>query len=392
MRWNLVIFLTLTPGLGRFEYPHTSKFDDVSCTEFVTTIGDECAFENPPKDEAAKLCMDADEDLYQRFVLSVANRMYIGCSSWCVYDITDDAFTAFMWIYEDQCWLHTHEWLCFEAEDERQEVRKRMRKVCPGEFKPSCENDASDLLEHDLTDNNCIALHRIDAVNEPDHYNRRLRCRCSLNGENTVIRRARTAVHCTEDRWSENSIRIEMSLLNGMYQTCENWCLFDLWEPNTRYWAWDPWNECWNDDPMESSVCDEVVTGYNEEVQYANVRSNNFCGPLGTPQGIDYVWRVGKYGMDCVEACKLMQGEHSECSARVMVAVNNDADNEFVRDAFSQAGVFCRTISVGDKGMTGTPAHRVEHCITTSGSVEPGLDYCERPIVSHYQRLCACTV
>jgi len=79
----------------------------------------------------------------------------------------------------------------------------------------------------------------IDAVNDPDRYNRALRCRCDVNddfGEDSVLRRERTAVHCNEESWSESTLRIEMALLNGMYMNCENWCLFDIFEPNERYW------------------------------------------------------------------------------------------------------------------------------------------------------------
>jgi len=94
----------------------------------------------------------------------------------------------------------------------------------------------------------------------------------------------------------------------------------------------------------------------------------------------------------CVDTCLEMVGEKSECTARAIVAVNNDADHDFVRHAFSEAGVTCNTISVGDNGITGTPAHRGDHCITTGGSSESGVSYCNRAIASPYIRLCACTV
>jgi len=235
----------------------------------------------------------------------------------------------------------------------------------------------------------------IDAVNDPDRYNRALRCRCDVNddfGEDSVLRRERTAVHCNEESWSESTLRIEMALLNGMYMNCENWCLFDIFEPNERYWEWNPWGECW-EDTIEETLCDRVVSEYYDEVVYAQRRASSFCEPLIAPVGsIDFVWQVGILSTSCAETCLDMVGGKSECTARALVAVNNDADHDFVRHAFSEAGVTCNTISVGDKGFTGTPAHRGDHCITTGGSVESGFSYCNRLISNPYIRLCACTV
>jgi len=235
----------------------------------------------------------------------------------------------------------------------------------------------------------------IDPVNEPDRYNRILRCRCEKNddfGEKSVLRRERTAVHCKEERWSENTLRIELALLNGMYMSCKNWCLFDIFEPNRIFWEWNPWGECW-EDKIEEGICDKVVSEYGDELVFAQKRANIFCEPLHAPlSGIEFTWRTGDLWKDCIETCLKMVGENSRCSARAMVAVNNDADSEFVKGAFAEAGVICNSVSVGDNGVTGTPAHRGDHCITTGGSTEPGLLYCKRPIASPYRRLCACTI
>jgi len=100
---------------------------------------------------------------------------------------------------------------------------------------------------------------------------------------------------------------------------------------------------------------------------------------------------VGSPGFDCAATCAQVEGGQSECSARAIVAVNNDADLAFVKAAFAEAGVICTSVSAGDKGVTGTPAYRGDHCITTGGSSESGLSYCIRPIAAPYQRLCACT-
>jgi len=386
--------LTLVPMLARFEYPKLKKAHE-TCKELKTEIGGKCKDAYPPKNELAPLCDDASEDEHKRFLLSLANMMFLGCDSWCVYDITDDAATAFMWNSEDECWLPSHEWLCFEAVEERRDVQTKIRNVCHFEYTDACEGYRDTSVQPELSSYECTELSRIDPVNEPNRYNRALRCRCNTNddfGEDSVLRRERTAVHCKEDRWSENTLRIELALLNGMYMNCENWCLFDIFEPSERYWEWNPWGECW-EDTAEETICDKVVSEYWEELVYVQKRANSFCEPLIAPKGgIEFVWRVGSSWMDCVQTCLEMVGEKSKCSARVMVSVNNDAEHEFVLDAFAAAGVTCNSTSAGDFGITGTPAHRGDHCITTGGSNEPGEAYCKRPIASPYARLCACTI
>jgi len=142
---------------------------------------------------------------------------------------------------------------------------------------------------------------------------------------------------------------------------------------------------------MEETVCDTVVSRYGEEMQFAQKRANSFCGTLATPSQIDFVWRVGSPGINCASTCAQVEGGQSECSARAIVAVNNDADLDFVKSAFAKAGVICTSVSAGDTGVTGTPAYRGDHCITTGGSYESGLSYCMRTIAAPYQRLCACT-
>jgi len=394
LSWAFAIVIALIPTLGRFEYPKFKKTHE-ACLEFKTSIGDECKNAYPPKDGLTSLCDDANEDEYHRFMLSLANNMFLGCDSWCVYDITDDAATAYMWNSDKSCWLPSHQWLCFQAQEERRDVQAKMTKVCHFDYQNACHGHADVFLQPTHANDECIELATIDPVNEPDRYNRVLRCRCDTNddfGEKAVIRRERTAVHCKEEPWSKSTRRIELALLNGMYMNCENWCLFDIFEPNRIYWEWNPWKECW-DDKTEEGICDKVVSEYWDEAVFAQKRANSFCEPQNSPlSGIDFTWRPSDLGKDCIETCLNKVGENSQCSARAMVAVNNDADKEFIKAAFLEAGVICNSISFGDNGVTGTPAHRDDHCVTTSGSSEPGLRYCKRPISSPYMRLCACTI
>jgi len=337
---GLVTLISVFPSLGRFVYPKLKKTEK-SCVEFKTNLEEDCADSYPPKGNSATVCEYVSEDEYQRFRLSLANKMYLGCSSWCVYDITDDVDTAYIWISKDRCWQPAHEWLCFAAEDERRDVQSRMRTVCPYEYHSTCE-EVNEPTDTDSENGQCRHLYGIDAVNEPSRYNRMLRCKCSEEEmDNIVIRRDRSAVHCNEKSWSENSILIELALLNGMYMSCENWCLFDIFNPSVIYWTWNPWGECWDDNPLEETVCDTIVSKYGEEMQFALKRSNSFCSPLVTPSRIDFFWRVGGPGISCTATCAQVNGGEAECSGRAMVAVNNDADHEFVSSAFAEAGVEC---------------------------------------------------
>jgi len=97
-----------------------------------------------------------------------------------------------------------------------------MRKICPQEYLSTCEDDTKEFSENGVLNDRCIKLHKIDSVNEPDRYNRMLKCKCQEHGENIVLRNSRTAVHCNEKRWSDSSVRIELALLNGMYMSCDN--------------------------------------------------------------------------------------------------------------------------------------------------------------------------
>jgi len=386
---SFAVLLLVILSLGRFVYPEIKRTEN-SCVEFKTNLQEACVDAYPPKGRSATVCANASEDHFQRFRLSLANKMYLGCSSWCVYDITDDADTAYMWNSMNECWEPAREWLCFAAEDERRNVQSRMRKICQHKYHSTCEEN-NEPIDNDSENGQCIQLHDIDAVNEPARYNRMLRCKCHEEGENSVIRLDRTAVHCNEESWSETSIRIELALLNGMFLSCENWCLFDIFQPNTRYWTWNPWGECWDDNPLKESVCDTIVAKYGEEIQFALERANSFCSPLVAPSRVNFFWSVGGPGMTCTATCAQVDGGVAQCSARAMVAVNNDANDEFIISAFAEAGVECKSISAGDTGITGTPAYRGDHCITTGGSWESGLFYCNRAIAAPYIRLCACT-
>jgi len=401
--------LLLTSCTGRFDYPRAHRnANKQACQEFSTEFkgGEQQCPDvvtkkkqgfDAPKDSSASVCAGYTVDHQNRLRLSLINRLYMDCSSWCVYDITDNASTAFQWSSSDQCYEPVTQWLCFEAAEERAHAQKKMENLCNhAKYEDTCEHGLDKFLETDFSSDPCLDLLYIDPVNTPQAFNQRLRCRCSRETkgrEGNVIRTADTAVHCSEPRWSETTIRIERALLNGMYKSCENWCLFDIYEPDTRYWTWSPFGECW-DDSGEDSVCDKLVRNYGEELQFAQKRAKMFCGDLFEPH-VAFSWHTGEEGAsqrsgNCHTVCKSLG---QKCYARAMVEVSNHAEPSFTREAFRKAGVECKTISGGDNGITGTPAVDIKsrHCVTTAGSSEDGLSYCSRSIAGDFSRLCACS-
>merc|ERR1719317_375801 len=54
------------------------------------------------------------EDYQYRLDHSLANRVFLSCSAWCVYDIYKNADEAFIWRNADQCWKPVTSGLCIE--------------------------------------------------------------------------------------------------------------------------------------------------------------------------------------------------------------------------------------------------------------------------------------
>jgi len=74
--------------------------------------------------------------------------------------------------------------------------------MCHFKHEDACVAYADESRVSDLPDEECRELVWIDAVNDPEGYNRALRCRCDVNddfGEDSVLRRERTAVHCKDE-------------------------------------------------------------------------------------------------------------------------------------------------------------------------------------------------
>jgi len=207
------------------------------CVEREQDWTDEIADQICPADAmgATKKGVDAIvctgyEDYQYRLDHSLANRAFLTCDSWCVYDVYKIGYEAFIWKNAATCYNPVSSGLCIWTQSHlREQMTDYIENILceattpePTEA-PTCI--AQQEWSEDLMDNHCT-------VDET---------RLTYKHYGSI---GRAAVPCSgsEDRASD----LLKSLAMRMYDDCSSWCVFDYASSALLAWKWSNKDLCWN--------------------------------------------------------------------------------------------------------------------------------------------------
>jgi len=234
-----------------------------------------------------------------------------------------------------------------------------------------------------------------------------LECYCPNNRKGVYTKKVKRTVNNTRFCDNDTSVdeRIRKAQANRMFHLCENWCLFGPHHPEQENWYWDPWKQCWRETYSAKGVhrayCDRVIRNPDSiELQYINLRSNNFCGASKPPTyapvpDVNTTWHLS----DILESCDEVCGRNGMVCAAEQTTRGFETEAELI-DAFNEAGFDCTTESVRiimeDTRYVGwaLPGLRGSaRCVNRQAPLDHLMDLdsdCSRKIGTNWQRLCAC--
>jgi len=384
---------------GLYYYPNETLYcststctpDDSHCCEScnkhieVYPLEGVCPNAEAPKDGSAQMCEDENLDLQHRFEVAISNQLYHSCSSWCVYDLYSNGEIAFIWKAnrgDNGCWIDVTWGTCFEANDRNYILENKIAYLCPPE-----PYDACTPMDRD---NNCQIVWDVDPVENPVAFNRLTKCHCP-NPLYWGFRDwyASTAVLC-HDEGKGLDTRLHMALANHAWGFCVNWCIYDVWEPETYVWMWNMVDQCYKQryiDVNTEHICagiifrQEVLDEYNVVMNY----TSRYCDVKDTE------WALGSSGQSCSNRC----GElNRSCDGEITSTVNFEMSKSQVAVYFSKVGVTCADYLEGDNSISGETGYYPDsgNCVLISNA--SGISFrqhCEiSPTIASFQRLCAC--
>jgi len=153
------------------------------------------------KSSTAVVC-DGYENYQYRLDNSLANRVFLRCSAWCVYDIHTNAQEAFIWRNNNQCWEPVTSGLCIQQNvDDREEMANYIETIL-------CESTTPEPTKA------CMPNYSWD--------NDRAKELCTDYGSTDKG----FGVNVCADTPS-NQDNLERSLANRFYANCASWCVYD---------------------------------------------------------------------------------------------------------------------------------------------------------------------
>jgi len=170
------------------------------------------------------------EDYQYRLDHSLANRVFLSCDAWCVYDIYKTGYEAFIWRSSSQCWNPVTSGLCI---DQKSSHRKEMTDYIENTL---CESTTPEPTEtptcitqqewsEDLMDEYCSVA---DTGSTYKHYS-------SIG---------RAAIPCSG---FENLVNdLLKSLAMRMFEGCSSWCVYDYYSNAEKAWKWSSAGSCWD--------------------------------------------------------------------------------------------------------------------------------------------------
>jgi len=264
-------------------------------------------------------------------------------------------------------------------------------------------------LDNSTTGGNVLCWGKSDYCNpffEADDLNDgMLNCYCPNNRKGFYTKRVQRNVNntrfCGND--SRVDVRIKKAQANRMFHLCENWCLFETFNPEEENWYYDPWQMCWRETYSgigeHRSYCDRVIRNPDSiEFKFFNHRIEHFCGVSTppTPQPVadtSTTWFLAHKLENCDDACSR---NGLTCAAdQTSTVFKTESD---LLDAFMEAGISCfsATIHMNETDYVGwaLPGLRGSNICANRQSTPSHFGNfhsdCNRKLGGNWQRLCAC--
>jgi len=212
------------------------------------------------KGSGARVCK-GKEDYQYRLDRSLANRMFMSCDAWCVYDIFSNAREAFIWknATDLKCWLPVTEGSCFKAKDHKlmiDYVENILGESDTPEptYQPTCIPQRE--WSEELMDEYCTVAATVDTYKHYESLNRR-------------------PVPCKglEDREAD----LLKSLAMQMYDSCSAWCVYDFYSNAIEAWLWKNELKCWQLHKKNSCIWNWGKNEKNPDWDDAKEKMNLMC-------------------------------------------------------------------------------------------------------------------
>merc|ERR1711920_1174722 len=170
------------------------------------------------------------EDWQFRLDNSLANRVFLSCDAWCVYDIHKGGKEAFIWRSAEQCYKPVTSGVCIggnpahweEIVDYIDTVLCASSTPEPTEA-PTCKTQYE--WSEDLMDEHCTVAETY--LTYKHHSN---------------IGRAAEPCAGFESREAD----LLKSLAMEMYSDCSSWCVYDFYSNALEAWKWNNADTCWD--------------------------------------------------------------------------------------------------------------------------------------------------
>jgi len=169
-------------------------------------------------DRAAVACTELngeDSGVQDTFDLkkSLANKLYEGCSAWCVFDWYTEAIEVWKWSNSNKCWTRMTTGSCiydYNAQEYLQiwyDMQEKISTTCT--YSPT------------LSPTSCYP--------EYEWSQERANEVCTSENYGSTDRSFEGAVVCTDNNSVGRQAQLEKTLANEFYVSCSSWCLYD-WE------------------------------------------------------------------------------------------------------------------------------------------------------------------
>jgi hypothetical protein len=212
------------------------------------------------KGSKATVCQ-GKEDWQYRLDRSLANKMFLSCDAWCVYDIFTGAKEAFEWKNgkKQQCWLPVTKDFCFVDKKADQETMQHYIENILAEsespeptYQPTCTPQRE--WSEKLMDRLCTVVATKATYKHHESVSRRpVPCKGSEDREADLLK----------------------SLAMQMYRQCSDWCVYDYYSNAIEAWKWSGKNLCWQ--LTRKGICFWKSGASNPDWDYAKGRMKYMC-------------------------------------------------------------------------------------------------------------------
>lgn len=218
----------------------------------------------------------------------------------------------------------------------------------------------------------------------------------NCNAENSGKIDRRSSKFCnhhnemTDAELVAEEMAIRTALLNSMSSTCDKWCLFDVYSPRGRSWAWDNNSKCWKKQGNRGR-CQKMANSprRTEEVSTVLDRAFGICEVPTFAPSVEFI--LSTKTESCTEACnRVFPGELS-CSADGIKSAHNGRSKFDIEKMFTRVGGIeqCESFVEGTSSDL-YPAYDSHNgqCATRHPSAVGNP--CEVRPVDNYRLLCPC--